>query len=106
GCPLHELSELLLVSRANITGLVDSLEQRGLVSRIPDENDRRVRLASITPAGKQLLEEYLPDHYKMIRRLCSGLSDEEKAALSDLLTKLRRNVRGLPETETEEEKTK
>jgi len=91
-CPLHELSKLLLVSRANITGLVDCLEARGLVSRKLDDNDRRVRLAHLTPAGEQLLESFLPEHYQKVRQLCSGLSDEEKATLSDLLTKLRHSI--------------
>src|SRR5919199_6908275 len=51
GCPMHELGELLLVSRANVTGLVDCLARRGLVRRTPDERDRRVRLVRATKAG-------------------------------------------------------
>src|SRR5918911_4114396 len=48
GCPMHELGELLLVSRANITGLVDYLARRKLVERTEDESDRRVRLVRLT----------------------------------------------------------
>jgi MarR family 2-MHQ and catechol resistance regulon transcriptional repressor len=91
--PLHELSERLLVSRANITGLVDCLEVRGLVNRLADHTDRRVRLAHLTPAGEQLLESFLPQYHLKVRQLCSGLSDEEKATVSDLLTKWRCSIR-------------
>jgi MarR family 2-MHQ and catechol resistance regulon transcriptional repressor len=92
GCPLHELGELLLVSRANITGVVDSLEQRGLVERVADKGDRRVRIARITPAGSALVKSILPSHYAEIRDMCSTLADSEKALVTDLLAKLRRCI--------------
>ena len=91
--PLHELSERLLVSRANITGLVDCLEERGLVKRVADETDRRVRLARLTPVGEQLVEGFLPDYYRTVRQLCASLTDDEKGVVSDLLTKFRRSIR-------------
>jgi len=47
-----------LVSRApDITRMLDKLEQRGLVSRVRSESDRRTVLVGITPAGVQLLAE-------------------------------------------------
>jgi MarR family 2-MHQ and catechol resistance regulon transcriptional repressor len=88
-CPLHELGELLLVSKANITGVVDSLEQRGLVARVTCQEDRRIRLARITEAGFDLVESILPSHYAEIRDMCSNLTDSEKALASQLLAKLR-----------------
>jgi MarR family 2-MHQ and catechol resistance regulon transcriptional repressor len=92
GCPLYEIGELLLVSRANITGLVDCLERKGLVERVSDKRDRRVRLARITRAGETLLESVLPGHYLELRRICSRLNNAEKAGLGELLTKLRHSV--------------
>jgi DNA-binding MarR family transcriptional regulator len=92
GCPLSEIGELLLVSRANITGVMDSLESAGLVLRSPDANDRRVKIAHITPSGEQLLERILPDHYRYVRRSLSGLSAPEKTELARLLKKMRYSV--------------
>ncbi len=89
GLALSELSELLIVSRANITGLVDSLEQRGLVERTYPSEDRRMRLAKITSSGEALVQEILPVHYEAIKATCSGLSATERATLIELLTKLR-----------------
>lgn len=91
GCPMHELGELLLVSRANTTGLIDCLERRGLAERFPSEDDRRVRLARLTRNGRALLESILPAHYARVRELLRGLSNKDKAALSGLLKKLRHN---------------
>jgi MarR family 2-MHQ and catechol resistance regulon transcriptional repressor len=92
GCPMHELGELLLVSRANITGLVACLERRGLVERAVHAEDRRVRLVRLTGAGGALLEGMLPRHYGEVRCAMRVISDREKAELSRLLTKLRRGV--------------
>lgn len=92
GCPMHELGELLLVSRANTTGLVDLLERRGMVERFASESDRRVRLVRLTRAGAALLESILPGHYRRVRELLRGVNNREKADLSRLLTKLRHGV--------------
>lgn len=93
GCPLHEISHLLLITRASMTGLVDLLEKRGWVRRMPHERDKRVRLAVLTPEGDALLERILPEHYAAIRCTFSGLSDEEQAVLTELLRKMRQSVR-------------
>jgi MarR family 2-MHQ and catechol resistance regulon transcriptional repressor len=92
GCPMYEIGELLLVSRPNVTGLIDSLACRGLVERIEKEGDRRFRLVRLTQAGKRLLDELLPSHYEDIRAMLAGMSDKEKLTLSKLLTKLRHEV--------------
>jgi MarR family 2-MHQ and catechol resistance regulon transcriptional repressor len=91
GCPMHELGELLMVSRANITGLVDWLTRRGLVARIEDKNDRRVRLIQLTKDGEKLLESLLPSYYSIVQEMFKGVSNKDKDQLSDLLIKLRRN---------------
>lgn len=96
-CPLHEVGELLLVSRANVTGLIDSLADKGLVERVPDPCDRRVRLARLTGAGEQLMEEILPGHFAELKALCAGLDDAEKAHLSELLGRLRDGMAGASE---------
>jgi MarR family 2-MHQ and catechol resistance regulon transcriptional repressor len=93
GCHFHRLSELLVVSKSNVTGLVDCLEKRGLVRRAEGGPDRRRRVARITEAGEKLLEAILPEHYDTAREMLDGMSDKEKAALSELLSKVRRCVR-------------
>jgi MarR family 2-MHQ and catechol resistance regulon transcriptional repressor len=97
GMQLHELGDLLLVSRANITGLIDSLQDRGWVRRVVDDNDRRVRYARITEKAESLLEEFMPVHYRHLTTLLQDLNGEEKETLSALLRKARRSItRHLP----------
>ena len=52
-----ELGDRLIVTRATVTGLVDSLERRGLVLRSANPADRRSLLIEITPAGLSVLQE-------------------------------------------------
>ena len=59
---LHDLGELMLVSRANITGLIDHLEQKEYVTRVVDRQDRRARFARITKKGEELLDALMPVH--------------------------------------------
>lgn len=57
-----ELSRALIMHRSNVTGLVDRLERRGLVTRRANATDRRAYRVVLTGAGEQLLAEILP-HY-------------------------------------------
>jgi MarR family transcriptional regulator, 2-MHQ and catechol-resistance regulon repressor len=90
---LHELGELLLVSKANITGIIDHLEEKGYVKRVVDAQDRRARYARITKKAEALLDEFIPVHYGNINRLLKGLSDEDKEMLLGLLAKTRASLR-------------
>lgn len=92
GMQLHDLGELLLVSRANITGLMDHLEEKGYVKRTVDPQDRRARHARITPKGEALLDEFMPVHYRNLKVLLQDLSVEEKDALTGLLRKVRASL--------------
>lgn len=80
GCQQGEISKLLLVSRANVTGLLDHLMKRGLVTRVEDKNDRRVWIAKITQKGEALLCAYLPEHYAEIKQRLSVFGAAEKKA--------------------------
>lgn len=52
-----ELGEHLIVTRATVTGLLDSLERRGFVTRSPNPADRRSLIVEITPKGLTVLQE-------------------------------------------------
>lgn len=92
GMQLHELGELLLVSRANITGLVDHLEQKGYVKRTVDTQDRRVRHARITQKGEALLDEFIPVHFGNLKTLFQDLTTGEQQMLLAVLRKMRASI--------------
>jgi DNA-binding MarR family transcriptional regulator len=88
GVKLRDLSEQLHVTCANVTGLVDRLEQAGYISREPQPGDRRVILARLTQSGARLCEEVLPLHQARVVELMSCLSEREQAVLTGLLDRL------------------
>ena len=92
GMQLHDLGELLLVSRANITGLMDHLEDKGYVKRLVDPQDRRARHARITQKGEALLDEFMPVHYRNLKTMLQDLSGEEKETLLGLLKRVRSSI--------------
>jgi MarR family 2-MHQ and catechol resistance regulon transcriptional repressor len=86
--PLNEIGTLLIKTAANVTGLVDGLVRRGLVRRGADPADRRVKLAELSPAGRELLAQSLPRHHAGARQLFQSLSKEEL----EMMTRLMRRV--------------
>lgn len=92
GLPLSELGRHLVVTKANVTGLIDRLEREGLVQR-DTHTDRRVTLAKLTAKGAAVLEAAVPHHRQLLAQLLDCLTVEEKEQLITLLTKLRRGLR-------------
>ena len=88
-----QLADLLGITKGSITGLVDGLENDGLVKRCEAREDRRTRLIAITPAGLEMVNQYLPKKFRGIERLMAGLTPVERETLAALLLKLQE---GLP----------
>lgn len=83
-----ELADLASVSRATITGLLDTLERDGYVLRRPDPADRRQMSVHLTIKGQEFMHDLLPVHFRLITRLMGNLSSNEQQTLSRLLTKV------------------
>jgi DNA-binding MarR family transcriptional regulator len=86
--PLSQLAQRLACVKSNITQLVDRLEADGLVSRAHDPNDRRTRLAVMTPAGRAAFEQGILIHTECEKELFGGLSAEESDQFSALIAKI------------------
>ena len=83
-----ELAECSSVTRASMTGLLDTLEAAGLVQRESSSEDRRRTLVRLTPVALEQLERMLPDHFRRTAALMAGLSEAERTTLVELLTKV------------------
>jgi len=88
--PLGQLAERLACVKSNVTQLVDRLEAEGLVSRTPDPDDGRSRLAVITDAGRLRHEQGSRVQQRAERELFSTLSDDEARHLAGIIAKLER----------------
>lgn len=86
--PMQQMGEKLLITSGGITYTADKLEDKGLLRRVACPSDRRVTYAEITEHGVEMMEEIFPEHQKVIESAMTGLTDEEKAQLIELLKKL------------------
>jgi DNA-binding MarR family transcriptional regulator len=92
-----EIAERTGVTRATITGLVDTLERAGLVTRKPHPGDRRMMSVALTARGETLLETILPEHFRQMAWLMGPLKESERKTLVRLLTKVLRRAGERPE---------
>ncbi|MBL9214943.1 MAG: MarR family transcriptional regulator [Opitutaceae bacterium] len=83
-----ELADAAGVTRATMTGLIDTLERDGFVKREPDPVDRRMMSVRLTAKGEKFLAQFLPGHFKAIAELMSTLSESERKTLVRLLAKI------------------
>lgn len=90
---LSDLGDYLVVTRANITGLVDGLVEDGLIRRIDHPEDRRVVLAQLTEKAVEFLHWFAPQHHTNIRNLMGEFTPDEKRQFVRLLDKLRAKMR-------------
>ena len=82
--PMSELALALRCDNSNVTGIVDRLEDRGLVERRPAAHDRRVKMLSITARGAEVragLAARLDEPPEPL----AGLSLEDQRALRDIM---------------------
>ncbi len=86
--PLSEIRDRILVTGASTTYVVDKLTKRGLVSRRPSQEDKRVVFGELTAKGRSLIAKVFPAHVQQLRTLMAGLSPAEKRSAAQLLRKL------------------
>jgi DNA-binding MarR family transcriptional regulator len=87
GMKQQELANRLLVTKGNVSQLLDRLEQRGLIRRCQDGRAARLRL---TEQGRALTAEVVPAQEEFIAQRFACLSDDERHQLHTLLHKLDR----------------
>ncbi|MFM9845738.1 MAG: MarR family winged helix-turn-helix transcriptional regulator [Hyphomicrobiaceae bacterium] len=91
---MHELADSVVITRTNLTRLVDRLETAGLVARAPDSDDRRGSYAVLTPAGRAMRRRIWPVYGRAIDELFDiHLKGVERRLMSRALTRILRAAR-------------
>ncbi len=91
---ITNVSRIMLVSGANMTGVAKRLEKSGFLIRRGDANDERITLLEITPKGRQSLKNIREEKDENLNKYMSSFSaDEKEEMLSRLKKILRRGVR-------------
>lgn len=84
----QDIGEALGIQRPNLVAMIDRLEQRGLIVRAVNPNDRRSFVLSLTADGQTLLDEADAAHEQHERRLATLLDDAAAAALLPALRRI------------------
>jgi MarR family transcriptional regulator, 2-MHQ and catechol-resistance regulon repressor len=86
--PVNTLGPKVDLTPGSISVAIDRLLDRGLVSRVESTEDRRVRIVSLTPKGKELIAPIFRKHAAEIRKVFADASPKELRVLEATLKKI------------------
>ena len=89
GLSMRELSQRLMVTGGNVTGITDQLEAEGLVAREAHPSDRRSFAVKLTAAGRRQFKKMASTHEQWIVELLAGWGSEQKTQVYELLAVLK-----------------
>lgn len=89
GLKMSELSQRMMVTGGNVTGITDGLVKEGLVVRAVDGADRRVYRVKLTAEGDRQFRRMAAEHERWVIDLFGALSPRQKKQLMDLLGELK-----------------
>lgn len=97
GMRMTDIADKLVVSRSGLTYQIGQLEKRGLVSRSPSIDDERSVIASITPAGGELVHTAAPHYVEVVKNLfLDHVTPRNLTVLADILDAVRDELRQMP----------
>lgn len=88
GISVSSISQLLCVKPPTITPVITSLEQKGMIERSMDSNDRRIIRVKMTEAGNQFIEDKKQQMVTKIKGLVEHLGEEKSTILADLFNEV------------------
>jgi MarR family transcriptional regulator, 2-MHQ and catechol-resistance regulon repressor len=93
--PVNTIGPKVFLTPGSISTAVDRLVERGLVSRVENPDDRRVRVVSLTRKGKELIVPIFRKHAAEIRKVFADASPKELRALEMTLKKIGKRAESL-----------
>ncbi len=92
GMSYKELGERTLITKGTMTGVIERLEQKGLVARCRSGDDKRSFFVSLTPEGVAMFELAFPAMVEDGKRLFAGWDEADFNALDGILGKLKGTI--------------
>lgn len=94
GMSFKELGERTLITKGTLTGVIDRLEEKGLVARVMQLEDRRSTLVRLTPKGEAEFERVFAPQIAFGKQSFANYDEQDFEALDKELTKLHANLTG------------
>ena len=89
GLSPSELSQKTLITKGTLTGVIDRLCDKGLVTRIDAAGDGRGYLIQLTKRGEKLFAKIFPEHLAHLQPVFAQLKNQDITALTAQLAQLR-----------------
>lgn len=86
------LERHLMIKPSTVNGIVDRLEEKGMVTRTASRTDGRCRILALTAQGKQFYDRFIAIVHEVNDRLEKGFSPEEIRLLTSLLLRVAKNL--------------
>jgi DNA-binding MarR family transcriptional regulator len=89
GMTCKDIGDITLITKGTLTGVVDRLEDKGLVERWSVEGDGRKTIVALTRKGERVYEKEFPRHVEFLKSKFDGLSARDRNQATELLQKIR-----------------
>ena len=89
GMTCKDIGDITLITKGTLTGVVDRLEEKGLVERWSVEGDGRKTIVALTRRGERVYEQEFPRHVAFLKSKFDNLSVSESARATRLLQRIR-----------------
>ena len=96
--PQHELAEFLRVKPSTVNGILDRMEEKGLVRRSVSGSDARRRLITLTEKGAEQQALFQQSFLDVEEAMVRGFTQEERETLCALLDRVIQNLKEESET--------
>jgi DNA-binding MarR family transcriptional regulator len=93
GLKMGDVSQRMMVTGGNVTGIADLLEKQKLVVRVGDPSDRRALRVRLTPAGRKAFRAMAETHERWIVDALQTLTPVELATMAEMLGRVKTHVR-------------
>jgi DNA-binding MarR family transcriptional regulator len=89
GLTCKDIGDVTLITKGTLTGVVDRLEDKGLVERWSVEGDGRKTIVALTRRGQRVYEREFPRHVEFLKSKFDKLSAADRAKATQLLQKIK-----------------
>ena len=87
-CIMREISEYSKVAVSTMTGIIDKLEDKGLVKRERNDDDRRIVRVLLTNKGRKIYQSYVENYLELSRQMLQTLNADEQETYLELTKKI------------------
>lgn len=92
GLAMSRLSDRMMVTKGNVSGLIGRIERDGLIERHADPSDRRSQIVCLTAQGRERFDAMRASHNRWLHDLMRGLDGRSRRSLHELLDALRASI--------------